>query len=96
MKMVEIKLREGYIDSIDSSKVEWIKDDVDKLINEVIIKSEKDLTFTQIKNLVYEKCFSLVSKENLRDKLLRLKEMGVLDCKNKVSNIEVWGKKNDQ
>ena len=68
----------------------WCKDEVDRIISDIIVKSKASLTFTQIKNKVYERLFLNVNKEPLTSKLSKLRERGILDKVSKETTIEVW------
>ena len=74
---------------------EWCKDDVDKFIHETIIKEERELTFTQLKNKIYEFVFKEMAKESLIDRLLKLKEKGIIENSPKETKIEVWKAKRE-
>jgi len=69
---------------------DWCKDDIDKIIHNVLINAKKELTFTQLKNKVYEFLFQQGSKESLMQRLTRLEKEGIVIRKKKEVDLEVW------
>lgn len=66
---------------------DWVKDDLDKLICDELL--EKELTFTMLKNQVFDKAIKKLSKESFKDKINRLKQSEVIKTKKVKTEFKV-------
>jgi 16S rRNA U1498 N3-methylase RsmE len=69
---------------------DWVKDDLDKIIEEVLVKGE-EYTTPQLKNKVLDKLIQNISKGQCFDEKIReLIKIGVIKSRDKESRIKLF------
>lgn len=72
---------------------EWVKDDVDKILNK-ILTGNREYTMTVLKKIVLEELVKIVAKgTTLSEKLSRLVEIGILKARDKETTIKLFSLK---
>lgn len=84
---------DGRIISTIEKHGDWVKDDVDKILNE-ILTGDKEYTITVIKKIVLENLVKKVSEGmTLNEKLEKLVRDGIIESRDKETTIKLFSRK---
>ena len=87
---MELKNKQQDIISIEKHG-EWVKDDVDKVLNYVLSTNQTGLTFNTIQKKVLEILVEQISKgTTLSQQILKLVEKGILKEKPKETTLKLF------